>query len=340
MTDKQVQLTPINKVSDEDAHSYYDNTKCEAYRRCPRKYYFRHVRMWNPELMAKPLGFGLAWHDAMDFIWLHTKQNDKPSLLKGAKETFLNSWKKHNMPIEDEILMSIYPRTPGRADEMLEYYINKYYDWLNEIEIMEIESAFIVPIGDGTLEHVMYMGRLDKVYKDPCLNNKIVILDHKTTSQMANSWFESFSPNSQVDGYSFAGAMMYGDEFWGIMIDGASVMKNHSKSGPSVDRDMPPGIAFPKVPMQRTFNNLGAWHWEAKRTILEIEKEVATLKELEVSGDINKEFMECFPKNTTNCFCYGRCIYADVCKMIPNPHKDQKEVPLGFVFDEWDPRNH
>lgn len=340
MKEDSVQIKAMNEVADEDAHSYYDNTKCEAARRCMRKYYFRHVRMWNPENMAKPLGFGLSWHDAMDYVWRNAKDMDIPTLLAGAKKTFNDAWKKWDMPTDDAILMSIYPRTPGRAGEMLEYYIEKYYDWLNEIEILEVESAFIVPIGDGLYEHIMYMGRLDKVYRDPRINNKVVILDHKTTSQMAGGWFESFSPNSQVDGYSFAGKMMYGDEFWGMMIDGASVMKNHSKNGPSVDRDMPPGIAFPRVPISRAFNQLGAWHWEAKRTILDIEKEMATLKELEVSGDINKDFMECFPKNTTNCFCYGRCIYADICKMIANPHRDQKECPEGFVIDEWDPRNH
>lgn len=338
MSDIQAHIATRKEIED-DGISYYDNTRLEAYRRCPRKYYFRHIRDWNPELMAKPLGFGLAWHNSMDFVWEFAKTLDRQYLLVGAKDVFWGTWKEHNMPTDDAILMSIYPRTPGRAGEMLEYYIEKYYDWLNEIELLEIESAFIVPIGEDQFENVMYMGRLDKVYRDPRLNNKIVILDHKTTSMMANSWFESFSPNSQVDGYSYAGNMMYGDEFWGIMIDGASVMKNHSKSGPGVDRDLPPGIAFPKVPMQRAFNNLGAWHWEAKRTIMDIENEMATLRDFDIA-DMHDDFFSCFPKNTTNCFCYGRCIYADVCKMIPNPHKDHPEPPHGFVVDKWDPRNH
>ena len=323
----------------EETMSYYDNTRIEAYRRCPRKYYFRHVRDWNPETMAKPLGFGLSWHDAMDFVWKYAKTLDRQALLAGAKDIFNDSWKKWDMPTDDAILMSMYPRTPGRAAEMLEHYIDKYYYWLNTIELLEIEAAFIVPIGEGQFEDVMYMGRLDKVYRDPRLNNKVVILDHKTTSQMAGGWFESFSPNSQVDGYSFAGNMLYGEDFWGISIDGASVMKNHSKNGPSVDRDMPPGIAFPKIPMSRAFNQLSAWHHEAKGTILHIEKELADLKDYDIQGK-KHSFFPCFPKNTTTCFCYGRCIYADVCKMIANPHDDVRVPPEGFVEDKWDPRNH
>ena len=323
----------------EDNTRYYDNTRLEAYRRCGRKYYFRHIRDWNPASMAYPLGFGLSWHDAMDFVWGNANMLDKPSLLAGAIQTFNASWKKWDMPMSDEILMSMYPRTPGRAAEMLENYIAKYYDWLNQIELLEIESAFVVPIDETDNEDIMYMGRLDKVYRDPAVNNKVVISDHKTTSQMAGSWFESFSPNSQIDGYHFAGKMLYGDDFWGIMIDGAAVMKNHSKYGPSVDRDMPKGIAFPRVPMSRAFNQLSAWHWEAKETITNIE---ADIKKLEVVREavVHEDYLNAFPKNTTNCFCYGRCIYADICKMFANPEKDITDCPEGFVVDHWDPRNH
>jgi hypothetical protein len=210
---------------------------------------------------------------------------------------------------------------------------------LQNIEVLEIESAFTVPIDDEHFQDIMYMGRLDKVYRDLAMNNKICISDHKTTSMMAKSWFESFSPNSQVDGYHFAGKMLYGDEFWGIMIDGASVMKNHSKSGPSVDRELPPGIAFPRVPMSRAFNQLSAWHWEAKQTILAIEYDLERLEETRKS-EIKEDFLSAFPKNTTNCFCYGRCIYADICKMIGNPDVEQVSCPDGFVVDKWDPRNH
>lgn len=324
----------------EDNTRYYDNTMLEAHRRCARKFYFRHVRYWNPESMAYPLGFGLSWHDAMDFVWKNAKELSDKALLVGAIETFNNSWKKWDMPITDEILMSMYPRTPGRAMEMLGHYIEKYYDWLNQIELLEVESSFVVPVDEEHFSDVMYMGRLDKVYRDPRMNNKVVISDHKTTSQMAHGWFESFSPNSQVDGYQYAGKMLYGEEFWGILIDGASVMKNHSAKGPSVDRDLPPGIAFPRIPISRALNQLSAWHWEAKETILNIEHDLNILAEIDKNPTLNKEFLMCFPKNTTNCFCYGRCIYADVCKMFANPHIDMRETPDGFVVDKWDPRNH
>ena len=322
----------------EDNTRYYDNTRLEAHRRCPRKYYFRHVRDWNPSSMAYPLGFGLSWHDAMDYVWAQAKELDKTQLLSGVIEVFNYSWKKWDMPTSDEVLMSMYPRTPGRAAEMLENYIVKYYDWLNRIEVLDIESTFIVPIDETNNEDIMYMGRLDKVYRDPAVNNKVVISDHKTTSQMAGSWFESFSPNSQVDGYSFAGKMLYGDEFWGIMIDGAAVMKNHSKYGPSVDRDMPKGIAFPRVPMSRAFDQLSSWHWEAKGTIRAIEDDLNMLSLIRSEGK-KEDFLAAFPKNTTNCFCYGRCIYADLCKMVANPDT-VAEAPDGFVVDKWDPRNH
>src|SRR3990167_1744257 len=308
---------------------HYDNTMIEAYRRCPRKFYFRHVRHWTPDYMAKPLAFGLAWHNAMDAIWKEAKELPKDVLQLVARKAFIESWTENNMPTDDTMLMSIYPRTPGRAGEMLGYYIDKYYNWFQTIELMEVEISFTVPICSSA----MYMGRLDKVYRAPAVGNRIIILDHKTTSVMANSWFESFSPNSQIDGYTYAGKMLYGDDFWGIMIDGASVMKGDSKTGKSTDRDMPPGISFPRIPMSRALNQLDAWHWETTESIADIQFNIELL-----NGIKDAPFMPAFPKNTTSCFCYGRCIYADICKMIGNPHYQIENTPAGFVEDKWDPR--
>lgn len=314
--------------------THFDNTMIECFRKCNRKFYFRHIRHWAPDYMAKPLAFGLAWHEAMDFTWKNAKVLMVGQLSFAAKEAFMKSWIGNNMPIDDANLMSMYPRTPGRAQEMLGYYINKYYDWLSKIELLEVESSFTVPMDDKE-DGVIYMGRLDKVFKDPNNGNKIIILDHKTTSIMAPSWFESFSPNSQIDGYLYAGNMLYGEEFWGIYIDGASVMKGDSKTGggKNVDRDMPPGISFPRIPISRALNQLEAWHWETHETILDIQHNVTSL-----AGVKDSAFMPVFPKNTTACFYYGRCMYADICKMIANPHYQINELPEGFIEDKWDPR--
>lgn len=310
---------------------YFDNTMIEAFRRCPRKFYFRHVRHWTPQSTAIPLVFGLSWHAAMDSIWAN-KSTDKNRIVKDAISIFTAEWSKGGMSTDDATQLTFYPRSIGRAHEMLTHYIDKYFTWLKEIELLHVEVSFSVPIGISAKQDIMYMGRLDKVYKDPRLNSKIVICDHKTTSSDAPSWFESFSPNSQMDGYLYAGNMLYGSEFWGIMIDGATVMKGTKGKEKRSDRDMPIGISFPRIPMSRQLNQLDAWHWEVTDTIQMIQQDVEILDRV-----VDAPYLPTFPKNTTSCFCYGACIYKDICKMIANPHTEQLSTPEGFVVSEWNP---
>lgn len=314
--------------------TFFDNTMVECFRRCPRKYYFRHVRNWTPQSISAALVFGLSWHEAMDSVWASDKF-DKNAIVKDAMEAFVASWKKEGMNTDDATQMTLYPRSIGRAHEMLVHYIDKYSDWLKAIELIHVEVPFSVPLGLNTVldtNQVLYMGRLDKVFKDPRLNNQVVICDHKTTSSDASNWYESFSPNSQVDGYLYAGKMLYGDNFWGMLIDGATVMKGTKGKEKRSDRDMPIGISFPRIPISRQLNQLDAWHWEVTDTISAIIADTEMLDRI-----VDAPYLPTFPKNTTSCFCYGSCIYKDICKMIANPHTEQLSTPDGFIESKWSP---
>ena len=317
--------------SNPDSVKYFDNTMVECYRRCERKFYFRHVRHWTPQSTAIPLVFGLSWHSAMDYIWQNAGKS-KNTLIKESVDIFTDTWKKEGMSDDDATQLTFYPRSIGRAHEMITYYIGKYEHWLQTIQLLHIEVPFSVPLGISNTQNIMYMGRLDKVYRDPGLNNRIVICDHKTTSSDAPSWYESFSPNSQIDGYLYAGNMLYGSEFWGIMIDGATVMKGTKGKEKRSDRDMPIGISFPRIPMSRQLNQLDAWHWEVTDTIMNIMHDIDILDRV-----YDAPYLPTFPKKTTSCFCYGSCIYKDICKMIANPHTQQVDIPDGFIISEWSP---
>lgn len=302
-------------VSNNSKLRFFDNSTLDTYRVCPRKFYFRHVRNFETTGTRPPLIFGSAIHSAMDAIWAGAKTYNDKELLELAIFAFLKVWKENKMEELEEF--DLFPRTPGRALSILEAYIERYGHFLRDIELIAIESPFIVPLNLDD-ETVGYVGKLDKIFKD---RYGIQIVDHKTASSMSTSWTNSFSPNGQMDGYLHAGHTTYGEEFHGVIIDG--ILVNKTK------------IDFMRIPLQRQSSQLDAWSWEVSNLIDQIELNEEWLTEYLESGE-RLTYLPAFPKCTTSCTQYfGTCPYLDLCKFWDNPA--HHACPDNFEEKKWEP---
>jgi len=306
----------------------YDNSQIECFRNCARRYYFRYVRHWKRDKTNIHLGFGSAWHGAMDVVWQTAdSQLSNDEIVDAAMERFYEEWTEAKLPEDSMELIDLYPKVPGRAKEMLSWYLDKYRSrFFSKCKLIAVEEPFTVPLTGEKEDSLYYMGRWDKVYE---FDERIFIVDHKTTNSDKSRWAESFSPNSQVDGYIFAGHATYGDKFYGVLIDGALVQKGSK----SID-GFPPGIGFPRVPVQRLFGHLETWHWETLYYINLIRYNDSMLTATHGEGN-SVDYLMAFPKNTSYCSNYSGCIYKDICKCVTNP--DRMETPEGFVESIWSP---
>ena len=293
---------------------FFDNSTLDSMRVCPRRYYYSKIRKWKADRNSLPLVFGSAWHASMDFLWASPSAS-----LEEAFQAFQTEWDKSEFAETEDF--DSFPRTPQRAKDMLSKYIERYRSWLeNNIEVIEIEKPFIVPLSESD-QTIFYIGKWDKLYKE---GKFFHIVDHKTSSSFANTWLQSWSPNGQVDGYLYAGHMEYGDLFKSVMIDGALVQKTQ--------------IDFRRVPIERQIDMLDNWKWEVLDLIEQIiYYENALQEERSLAG--HSKFLRTFPKCTTSCTSYyGTCPFLDLCKYIPNPEVYQgDEIPDGFVADTWKP---
>jgi len=319
--------------------SFYDNTMISCFRSCPRKYYFRHVKHWEPEGFAPALAFGSAWHSAMDFLWsalsgLANKRSTE-EIAKISYAMFLKKWIESGGPDPDETsvedLALLGARHPMNALEMLYNYIEERRDFLNEIELLEVERPFAVPLDPN--RSLFYAGRLDKDFR---LDRKVNICEHKTTSLYAKSggfrtmFLDSFSPNSQVDGYLHALHMRYdalkvkyGKEAGSVWIDAALVHKEHHN-------------IFKFIPIDRQINQLDSWLWETRSWIDQIEADQERLEDQTTNRDIEPNYMSAFPKNTSACQDYNRnCEYLVPCKAWSNPIN--KPCPPDMKVEKWSP---
>lgn len=313
---------------------YFDNTRISEFKACPRRYFFRHIMDWVGIGFSSPLLFGSAWHAAMDKVWeLGSDSENAQSLgteswANEAFEAFMDEWIEGGGPpmeeIDEDWQYKLGMRNPMVAKEMLYGYIDERRSLFqrDSFELISVEQPFAVPLDpdDATL---FYVGRFDKIFR---VKEGVIIGEHKTTSLYAklggfrNMFLDSFSPNSQVDGYLHAAHILWGDEAKSCWIDGALVHKNHHD-------------IFKIIPIERQFTQLEAWLWETRHWISEIEMNYEAMKQ---EGVENLSYMPAFPKNTGACQDFARnCSYIDVCKMWPNPLG--KDLPGGFKKEHWSP---
>lgn len=307
----------------------YDNTRLAAYKRCPRYFFFRHVMHWAPAGTSRALIFGSAWHSAMDAVWplLCDGKAGQETVAAGYK-AFVNTWVAEGGPHPDEMdyeqEKEFAPRTPGNALDMLFAYVSTRAEQLaKSCELLHTEKPFIVPLSP-TDDDLFYVGKIDKMIRH---RGKIIGIEHKTTSLykkdggFRSTFTDSFSPNSQVDGYLYALHLLFPGKVGGVWVDGALVHRTEQ--------------AFMFIPLERRMDMLDAWLWETHQWINAIEDNKAELPGVSESD----RYMHAFPKNTNSCFDYNTaCPYIYPCKAWPNPIG--KQAPGDMEVSPWDPLEH
>jgi hypothetical protein len=271
----------------------------------------------------------------MDRLWETTAlRSPRDVVIESAYGAFITMWIKEGMPPPHEIDLSmneiLLPRTPARGLEMLEDYYDRRWAFIQSVDILEIERAFAVPLSptDPTL---FYVGRIDKIVAPD--RRSVRGIEHKTTTAMrlndrkeqkiSGMFKQSFSPNSQVDGYLYALDLLYPDARADVYVDAALVHK------------LGEDVAF--IPEERKPAMLDMWLWETHDWIDKIEAD--KMRVLECSSDSPR--MDAFAKNTNSCFDFNtQCPYLDLCKARSNPLSWGTDAPQGYEVKHWDPLDH
>lgn len=311
----------------------YSNSQVSTYESCNRKHLFSYILGLKGDSIAPAPTFGKAWHKAMDVVWreiCHGDRNDHPNLVRTAFEAWQDEWTSEGFPglldITDDQEEELKARTPFTALGMIEEYIPIRKDFLEDIKLISVEQPFLVPLSKD--EDLWYCGVLDKVIK---YRGRVYIVDHKTTSAykikggFKASFTESFSPDTQIDGYAYAGRMLWGDEFKGIFVDGALVHKKvHDK--------------YCLLPIERQTAQIDSWLWETLDKIQRIEKDK---RRAQVYQPV--DYLPASIKNTLSCWSFNTpCTYTDLCKAWANPILEirEKGIPIGFKIDRSSPFDH
>ncbi len=304
------------------------------------QYYIRHKKGLTIDTMKPPLSFGGAWHEALATMFNHFKvltdeglrpgSQFKTNCLEASKRAFMKEWYLRGMPSTDslEVMERLFPRVPGIAFELLNYYLEVKYDWLLSIKVLEVERPFVVPLFETETYQVFLIGRKDAVIQT---SDGIWALEHKTSSLKAakdkcingqffqwkflNMW--GMSP--QVNGYTYSLKLEYGPRAMGVYILGYLVHKDIATTLPNY------GIEnmFKTIPIYKSDDILEAWHLDTQYWVKQM---------------IQSEKDNYYPHNESSCqHQYGDCEFKQgICELTANPNT-LAVTPPEYREEFWEP---
>jgi hypothetical protein len=239
------------------------------------------------------------------------------------------------MPNPDDLIQidKLYPRVPGVASELIGHFLDVKMPWLLDIEILEVERPFVVPLFETETQRIFLIGRKDAVIRTP---DGIWALEHKTTSLKAKvesckngSFFQykfmnMFGMSPQVSGYTFSLKLEYGQEAMGVYILGYLVHKDILTSLPRYGIEN----AFKTIPIYKSEELLATWYADTKYWVEQL---------LKMNNDSSKTEDLHWPHNEASCqHQYGDCEYKDICELTALPSK-LPVIPPGYKEEFWEP---
>jgi CRISPR/Cas system-associated exonuclease Cas4 (RecB family) len=288
-----MQTNELEKVS-------MDFSTMSDYLKCRRRGYYRHELNIVPKSPSSALAFGSAFHEAMTSWYLERDE-------KLAMEAFLESWNRSSaqwseINSQDGIFGQDFgddKRNAQNGLRILKEYFRTYQK--EPFEIISNEFPFEILLGSDGERSYYLTGKIDLLVK---WGEQILVVDHKTTSQLGPTFFRQFEPSLQIDGYVLAGKTIFG-KCDGALINAVLVAKTKQ----TFDRDI----------FIKTEEDLETYRHEAMEHMYEIWRS-------RQRGGVPA-------RNTDACTLYGSCPYRELCLA----KGDERVIQTRYRTEVWNP---
>lgn len=303
----QLGITPI---SEHETFGVYDSSKVQTFMRCPRHFFFAYILGWRKEEPNIHLGFGSAWHDAMEHLYKAGLDNQNVLVACALFERrYLQEMGEYAGNFN----------APGKSLEAgwraLEEYARLYRAIDEGNTTLYTEVAGAVPI---TTEGRTFYTKMDTILRDKF--GRIWSHEHKTTGRRTAAWENGWSMKLQINAYIYALRVLFpDDDVAGVKINGAILYKDRAE--------------FLRIPVEKNDNQLLAFLWQANYFIDDIERNMEALADTSEADAV----LQAFPANPEACGTFG-CPYNGFCETWTNPLRHCQTPPIGFREEFWDPR--
>lgn len=279
-----------------------DNFALSNHQSCPAKYKLRIVDGWTVRRKGAALGFGGALHAGLA-DWY------RGGTLASACAAISNAWPKEQ-PFDDYRDLNKCLAVMGEYTREYPHESFKVAGISEGVPLIEIPFSILLTDANGKPvltdggEEIYYGGIFDGLIE---WSGQVYILEHKSTSQLGDYYFDQFKPNNQIDGYVWAARQLTGRPVGGALVNAIGVYK--------VGR-----TKFKRQITSRTTSELDEW-------IINIQ---------ECASEIERHHKKGYwPLRKVSCTQYGKCEYHDV-HVLSNDHDRQRRLETDYIVEPWD----
>lgn len=300
-------MTSLQSFNSDGFQWAWDSTSLSSFVTCPRKYYLSMLQGWTSEQRSVHLVFGGHYASALEHFHKHraagTEYDDALRLV--VKEALENTWDREANAPQDWLHAS---KTRDTLIRSIVWYLEHFKDDPMQTVILSdgraaVEYSFSVDLN----EDYVYCGHIDRLvtYGD---NSDIYVQDQKTTgAQITPRFFEGYSPDYQMTGYTWAGQIIFSMPVKGVVIDAAYIAVGFT--------------AFGRQPVTRSEKQLEEFR-------VEVLHYIEQAKRCHETGY--------YPMNRTACGNYGGCEFKKICSAVPGIRSNLLEGSFR-KRDRWDP---
>ena len=298
-------MTDLKSFDASGVQFAWDATSLSSFSKCPRYYYYKHLEGWQPDNKSVHLIFGGLYAKALEDYAKYVAEGDTPdeATHKVVRWLMEETWDKET---NERVDWMHNTKTPYTLVRSVVWYLDNFEDDPAKTVILSsgkpaVEYSFAVPL-EG---EIIYCGHLDKLVT---YDEDYFVMDQKTTGTTVTArYFDGFSPDFQMSGYSFAGKILFDLPISGVIIDAAQIAVGFTR--------------FTRGFAHRSAQVLDDWYVNTLRVI--------TLAQQ--AADENS-----FPMNYASCGNYGGCEFRKICSRAPQ----HREALLHADFvrkPRWDP---
>lgn len=285
---------------------YFDYTMMSGFCKCRRYFYLRFVEDLVPKRESIAPLFGQYFHKVLS-VWYQTHDP-----LLAIKE--FDDWKDVEWDPN---------RTRDRALDIWMRYVKTYpkEPW----KIVSNEIPVEMKIGEDEFYEYHLIGRIDLAiqwHNSPYIYG----MDHKTTSQLGDSYFNQFKPSLQMAGYTWFLRQIYGPDVQGMQINAISTAKTAGTGKVQ---------AFARSIVTFTDEDLDLYTRSALAKMRDMQRCISEWDTWAPIEGKNSDLRDnVFYPNEDSCTDYGSCQFRQLCL----EHLDPKTIENDFAKSKWDPR--
>ena len=277
----------------------WDSTSLKMASRCPRLYEYRMIHSIVPKTSRVDLIFGSFYATALEHFYKYRAEglSIEDALIEVVTETLLSSW---------GIVFDHESKTRFNLIRSIVWYIDEFGE-----ESRDAPQTHILSSGKPAVElsfmlemapNIVYAGHLDRVVE---YGGGLHWMDQKTTGKSLSQWFaNTYTPDIQFTGYTWAGESILGSPFKGGIMDAAQIAVGFTR--------------FQRFFIQRSASIIEEWLRDTKEIITRTQEYTRN---------------HYFPMNREACF---NCGYRMLCSL--NPRMRDHFIQTEYVqISHWEP---